>query len=155
MVRLMNGFAPLLLRLLVPVPALAVAAALALSACAGAPAAGESGHAVPSITGQVSASAAAPLPAGAELIVRVYDVSRMDAPARVMGEQRQPLERLPAPFQVFYDPAAILPQHTYAVSARVETGGQLLYINTRAHHVITRGQPTRIDVEVEPVARRP
>lgn len=152
MVRLMNRFALPLVRL--PARIAALAAAAALAACAAAPAAGDAAHAPPSVTGEVRTAAAAPLPADAELIVRVYDVSRMDAPARVMGEQRQPLRRLPAPFQVFYDPAAILPQHTYAVSARVERGGQLLYINTRAHHVITRGQPTRIDVTVEPVARR-
>lgn len=148
----MNAFTLPLVRLLAAMAALAAAAAL--SACAGAPAAGETGSSRPSVTGEVKKAAAAPLPADAELIVRVYDVSRMDAPAPLLGEQRQPLRRLPAPFQVFYDPAAVLPHHTYAVSARVESGGRLLYISTRAHHVITRGHPTRIDVTVDPVARR-
>jgi putative lipoprotein len=109
---------------------------------------------VPSVSGHVLAAGTPTLPADAELIVRVYDVSKMDARAELMGEQRQPAGALPISFQVFYDAAAILPQHTYAVSARIEADGRLLHINTRSYRVITLGNPTRLDVEVEPVAQR-
>lgn len=127
------------------------AAALALALAAAAPAARAE---QPAVTGRVTAAAPAALPADAELIVRVYDVSRMDAPAKLMGEQRQPAASLPLEFQVFYDPAMILAAHTYAASARIEAGGKLLYISTRNYPVVTRGHPTRVDLEVEPVARR-
>ncbi|HSO06096.1 MAG TPA: YbaY family lipoprotein [Pelomicrobium sp.] len=127
------------------------AVVLALALAAGVPA---SRAEVPSVTGRVTAAAPATLPANAELIVRVYDVSKMDAPAKLMGEQRQSVVSLPLEFQVFYDPAMILAPHTYAASARIEAGGRLLYISTRTYHVITRDHPTRVDLEVEPVARR-
>lgn len=129
-------------------------AALLLLALALAAGAAPSRAEVPSVTGRVTAAAPVTLPSNAELIVRVYDVSKMDAPAKLMGEQRQPVGSLPLAFQVFYDPAMILPPHTYAASARIEAGGKLLYISTRTYHVITRDHPTRIDIEVEPVARR-
>ncbi len=46
------------------------------------------------------------------------------------------------PFEVKFDPAEIDPRHTYAVTARIsDPGGRLLFINTTAHHVITRDNP--------------
>jgi uncharacterized lipoprotein YbaY len=56
--------------------------------------------------------------------VTLADVSLADAPAQmiarqVIAEPGQP----PIPFELRYDPATIIPNHTYAVQARIEDGG--------------------------------
>jgi len=88
----------------------------------------------------------------AVLTVTLDDVSLADAPARVSAVQTlTPLREPPIPFALHCDPADIIPNHTYAVQARIEEDGRLLFISMRAYHVITRGAPSEIEIEVEPV----
>ncbi len=64
------------------------------------------------------------LPADAELIVQLLDVSLADAPSTVVAEQRIAPVRVPAAFTLSYGPAQIDQRHSYAVSARVERARQ-------------------------------
>ncbi len=110
--------------------------------------------------GQVAGSVVLPegtqAPAGATLEVRLEDVSRMDAPAEVLGRVDLPGEG-PGPFAftVPYEPDDVDERMAYSLRARVEdASGKLLFVNTSAVPVLTRQAPS-VDVQVplESVAR--
>ena len=93
------------------------------------------------------------LPEGAVVYVQLADVSLADAEADIIVEQviRNP-EGFPIPFKIFYDPAQIRPENTYAIQVRIENEtGNLFFTNTTANNVITRGNPHELDVMVEVV----
>jgi len=111
---------------------------------------------VAAVTGRVMTPAPQPLPAGAEIRVSLQDISRMDVPATVIGEQVICAEDIvaPVPFQVSFDLAQIDPRDTYSVRATITHEGKLLYTSTQAYPVITRGAPHYdIDIQVEPIGR--
>lgn len=93
------------------------------------------------------------LPPTATIRLQLVDVSRADAPAIVLGEQRieaggrQP----PFAFSIPYDPARIAPGHEYAVQARIEDDGRLLFINDVRYRVLSRGAPQRVDMVLRAV----
>lgn len=78
------------------------------------------------------------LPPGAEAIVQLLDVSRADAPAVVVAEQRFAIERqVPIPYRLAYDPATIEARNAYSVSARIVIGERTLFASDRITPVIT------------------
>lgn len=91
------------------------------------------------------------LPPAATLSVSLQDVSLMDAPAVTLAKQAGPVKgNVPLPFHLRYDPAQVKPGHRYALSARIELDGELLFINTEHHGVTLDGhdpQPLRIKVD--------
>jgi putative lipoprotein len=93
------------------------------------------------------------LPPTAILTVQLVDISRQDAPATVIAKQTIPTngQAPPYAFALDYDTTAIAPNLTYAVQARIEDGGRLLFITTQAYLVITQGRPTTIDVTLSQV----
>lgn len=72
-------------------------------------------------------------------------------PAITLASQSGPVKgNVPLPFHLSYDPAQVKPGHRYAVSARIELDGKLLFINTEHHGVQLDGndpQPVRIKVD--------
>ena len=111
---------------------------------------------VAAVTGSVTFSAYPLLPPDAEIRVSLQDISRMDVPATVVGEQvmRATDGTSPVRFQVSFDPADIDPRYTYGLRARITHDGKLIYTSTRAYPVITRGAPRYgIEIQVEPVGR--
>jgi putative lipoprotein len=53
-----------------------------------------------------------------------------------------------------YDPAQIDPRMTYAVSARITEGNELLFISDTVYPVLTRGAPlTGVDILVMAMSR--
>jgi putative lipoprotein len=93
------------------------------------------------------------LPAGAVVNVQLQDTSRADAPATVLGEQMiQNPEQFPIPFEITYDSAQIDERYVYSMRVRIEVEDKLIFINTTTHHVITRGNPTELEVIVDNVA---
>ncbi|MCY1182957.1 putative lipoprotein YbaY [compost metagenome] len=91
------------------------------------------------------------LPPAATLSVSLQDVSLADAPAVTLARQSGPVAgQVPLPFHLEYDQAQVKPGHRYAVSARIELDGKLLFINTEHHGVNLDGldaQPVRIRVD--------
>lgn len=91
------------------------------------------------------------LPPGATLEVSLQDVSLADAPAVTLARQSGPIKgQVPLPFHLSYDPAEVKPGHTYAVSARIEDKGQLLFINTERNSIDLNAktqQPIRLRVD--------
>jgi len=93
------------------------------------------------VTGTVTWRERIAIPPDAQVVVRLQDVSRMDAPAVVLAEQRFETAGRPPPFPFEFtiDAANVNPSLRYTVAARVERGGQLLFINDTAYPVITQG----------------
>lgn len=120
--------------------------------------AADKGAAETRVTGTVDVAQRGALPPGAVVKVQLIDVSRADARALVFGEQsiqaggRQP----PIAFAIGYDATKIEPEMSYAVSARIEDGGKLLFINDQRYAVLTRGAPSHVDLVLRAVgAARP
>lgn len=117
-----------------------------LAACSSTPA----GHKA-SLQGEVFYLQRIALPPSATLSVSLQDVSLMDAAAVTLATQSGPVKgNVPLPFTLSYDPAQVMPGHRYAVSARIELDGKLLFINTEHHGVRLDGndpQPLRIKLD--------
>ncbi len=105
---------------------------------------GETPGAPLTVTGEVFYRERIAMPQGAVLTVRVEDVSRADAPAVTIGEEviNDP-GNVPVKFSVQYDGSKVEPQNTYAIRARIEVDGQLMWTNTTHIPVITNGAPTQ------------
>ncbi|MDB6442858.1 MULTISPECIES: YbaY family lipoprotein [Pseudomonas] len=123
-----------------------IALAALLGACSSAPLA--SRH---SLDGEVFYLQRIALPPSAILSVSLQDVSLADAPATVLDEQSGPVKgQVPLPFHLSYDPAQVKPGHRYAVSARIEVDGRVMFITTEQHTVQLDGndpQPLKIRVD--------
>jgi uncharacterized lipoprotein YbaY len=100
------------------------------------------------VTGTVTYRERIALPPTAVVTIKLVDVSRADAPAIVLGEQviRPAGKQVPFAFSIAYDPVQIQPQLTYAVEARIEDGGRLLFISDRMYPVLTRDAPNHVDM---------
>jgi len=130
------------------------AAALVVAFCAaGFLLAAPAGAALARVTGTALYLQRIALPPTAVLTVQLVDISRQDAPATVIATQTIPTsgQAPPYAFALVYDTTAISPNLTYAVQARIEDGGQLLFRTTQAYLVITQGRPTVIDVTLTQV----
>ena len=108
------------------------------------------------VTGTVAYRERIALPPTAVIKVQLVDVSRADAPAVVLGEQLIEAggRQVPFAFEIPYDPARIDQRYTYAVQARIENDGQLLFINDQRYAVITRGAPTEVAMMLRAVGGR-
>jgi len=109
------------------------------------------------VTGTVAYRERIALPPSAVIKVQLVDVSRADAPAVVIGEQVIDAagRQVPIPFEIAYDPARIDPRMTYAVQARIEEDGRLLFINDTRHPVLTRNAPAHVDMVLKAVGATP
>jgi putative lipoprotein len=122
-------------------------AALAMAACATPPS--KEVKPLATLSGTVSYREAITLSPDAVLTVALADVSRQDVPAKMLAEQviANPGSS-PIPFELSYDPDAIVRNHSYAVQARIEWEGRLLFINDTHYCVLTRGCPATVNVVV-------
>ena len=91
------------------------------------------------VTGTVAYRERIALDPSAEIVVQLLDVSRMDAPATVLAEQRIRAEgrQVPIGFELSVEAARIDPRMRYNVSARIFQDGKLLFITDRAYPVLT------------------
>ena len=107
------------------------------------------------VTGTVNYLPRIAMPSNAVLEVSLVDVNRADASAEVLASQSTIFDdhQVPIPFELVYSPDQIDPRLSYAVKARILVDGQLQFINTSQFAVITRGNPTYVDVRVDSVSR--
>lgn len=135
----------------------AIAGASLLSACAvpSSPAAG--GTAQLRVTGTVTYRERIALDPAADIVVQLLDVSLMDAPSKVLAEQRIKAngKQVPFAYELKVDAARIDPRMLYAVSARITRGEQLLFINDTQYPVLTQGGATSADLVLVRVAQAP
>jgi len=96
------------------------------------------------------------LPPGAVFEATLIDVSRADAPAKViaitqiLGPRGSPIK-----FKLRYDPARIQSEMMYSVRGRISVGGQLLFVTDTAHPVLTRGNPDTVQLLLKRVRSQP
>jgi uncharacterized lipoprotein YbaY len=86
--------------------------------------------------------------------VKLQDVSRADAAAIVIAEQKFAADgkQVPLPFELKFDPAKIDAKHRYTVSARITLDGELRFVSDQAYAVVTQGNPsTGVDILLKPV----
>lgn len=90
------------------------------------------------ISGTLELQNASELLPNAVIEVTLADVSLADAPMRVITRKRiNPVQALPIHFSLEYDPKLIIPRHSYAVSARIQSvDGKLLWINDLRYSVL-------------------
>jgi putative lipoprotein len=106
-----------------------------------------------SLAGEVDFSAVSSLPPDAILEVTLSDVSRQDAPARVIANDSiSPVGASPANFVLTYEPKDLGDGVDFAVSARIHQGDKLLAISDTRVSVLGRsGNTGPVQVVVTPV----
>ncbi len=110
----------------------------------------ETEHEKVTITGTVSYLQRIALPLDTTIVqVQLLDISKQDIRALVLGQQTiTPEHQVPIPFAVSYNPEDIIPNHRYAIQARItDLDGTLRFTTTQVYSVITNGNP-RSDVQV-------
>jgi putative lipoprotein len=107
-----------------------------------------------SISGTVTYLQRMALPPNALILVQLLDVSLADAPSQVVAEQTYTLgqRQVPVPFTLNYDSSKIDEKHSYSISAKITLDGALRFISDKSYPVITRGNPSNVDVMLKPVA---
>ena len=99
------------------------------------------------VTGNVIYRERMALPDIAVLEVQLQDVSLADAPATVISSATiSPTGQVPIPFSLDYRPETIDPANRYALSARIEVEGRLMFINDTHTPVLTHGGGERSDI---------
>ena len=108
-----------------------------------------------SVTGTVTYRERIALPENGVVVnVQLQDVSRADAPAVVIGEQviEDPGHQVPIPFEIEYDPDDIDERFSYAVLATIRVDGNLMFTTATRYGVITRDNPTEVELVLEKVS---
>ncbi|HZY41981.1 MAG TPA: YbaY family lipoprotein, partial [Anaerolineae bacterium] len=106
------------------------------------------------LTGTINGAQPITLTANAEIVVKLLDVSRLDAPSQVVAEQTISVsgQQLPIPFTLNYDAAQIDSTHYYMLLATISVNGELGWLNPQAVWALTYGNaPGNITVMVQPV----
>jgi uncharacterized lipoprotein YbaY len=105
------------------------------------------------VTGTVTYRQRIALTPDAMVEVNLVDVSRADAPAESIAktEIQTAGRQVPIAFELPYDASMIDPRHRYAVQVRILEGGTLKWTNAGGYHVITLGNPSSVNVLMQPV----
>lgn len=111
----------------------------------------------PNVSGTVNISQRVALPPDAVLTVTMSDASLADAPSRVIAQKvaRTGGKQAPFTFILPYNPQEIQPNARVILSAAVTVNGQLIFITDSVKEVVNRGQGTRADLQLVPVASVP
>jgi uncharacterized lipoprotein YbaY len=100
------------------------------------------------VMGSVAAAEPATLPADSHVEVYLVDVTDAEAPRVVAKQIVADATQIPFRFEIEYDPAAIEPEHSYAVAVNVLAGGQLRWKQTQPVAVLTGGHPRYVEVQL-------
>ncbi|WP_308254713.1 YbaY family lipoprotein [Geminocystis sp. GBBB08] len=100
------------------------------------------------VTGKVLYQEKMLLPKGSVIEIKLVDISRQDVSAITISEQKIVTngEQIPFNFKLPFNPKDINPRYTYAIQAKIFIDNQLTFINTQSYLVITRDNPTNIDL---------
>ena len=106
------------------------------------------------VTGTVSYLQRVALPPDSDVIVQLRDISRLDSASGVLAEQRfTARNQVPLPFELTVEPGKIDPRMRYAVAARIQRNGKLLFINDKLYLVLTQGHGNRVEMVLHMVAK--
>ncbi len=106
------------------------------------------GESADEVTGTVSYLQRIALPPTAVIVLQLQDVSRADAPAIVVAEEKITLgeHQVPVKFSIKFDPAKIDQKHRYAIGAQILDDGRLRFVNDKSYPVLTQGNPNHADL---------
>ncbi len=101
-----------------------------------------------SVSGAVTYRERLALSEGARLVVEIRDTSYADASAPLIARQTITSPgQVPIKFNAGYNRDDIDSRNTYSISADIiESDGRLAFTNDTAYDVITRGNPTKVDM---------
>ena len=101
------------------------------------------------LDGQVVFKGEKALPKNAKVKVSLQDTSLADAKAVVLGTSNiADATEFPIKFKIPYDKDKIQKGRTYTLSARIEVGGKLHFINDTSHRVFRDGNTEKNPVDV-------
>ena len=105
------------------------------------------------VTGTVTYLQRSALPPDAVVEVRLEEVSRADAQAVLIAEDRIATHgtQVPISFELAYEPKKLNPAGRYSVRAVIFSGGEMRFSSTGATPVIPNGAPSHIEIIVQPV----
>jgi len=105
-----------------------------------------------SVSGTVLSLQRSALPPNAVLSVQLLDMTRANAASVLLAEQtiRTNGRQMPLNFEILYDPALVQENHRYAIRARILINGAIALSSPQTYPVITAGNPSRVEVQVEP-----
>lgn len=106
------------------------------------------------IVGSITYRQRIALPKGAIIVVELFDVSSPTAPTRISGNRFATEGQVPIRFQLAYDRRRIDPARTYGVRARILVDRALWFVNDQPTPVLTRGNPSSIEILVRPASAR-
>lgn len=100
------------------------------------------------VTGTVAYLQRIALPPNAIIQVQLQDVSRADAPAKTIAQEKITLgdRQVPVPFELKFDAAIIDARHAYAVSARIVVDDKLVFISDKSYPVLTRDSGSHVEM---------
>lgn len=111
--------------------------------------------ALPAVTGTVSYKERIALAPDAELVVRLFDQSKVNAqPTEIAKKVISPLGAPPIPFAIEYDPSKVDSIGTYSLEALIRQEGQVLFLSSEKYLVLTHGKGRVVDVQMT-LARAP
>lgn len=95
------------------------------------------------------------MPPDAVLAVRIEDVSRADAAAKVLVETREAIgtRQVPLPFELKLPRAAIDPRARYSLRATITVGDELKFTTDRHYPVLMQDAPDLVNLMLVPVER--
>jgi uncharacterized lipoprotein YbaY len=93
------------------------------------------------------------LPEGTNIYIQLIDSSLSDTKKSPIAEQQiSDFVQLPIDFALIYNPKQIIADHIYEIDVKIEdSAGNLIYTNPYPVPVITTGNPSIINILVEPV----
>jgi putative lipoprotein len=105
------------------------------------------------VMGRVSYLQRVAMPPTALVEVQLQDISRVDAAAEVVAEQKIDFgdRQVPIPFELKFDPAKINEQHHYSLSATIVVDGTVRFRTDTVNPVITHGHPSKADLILKQV----
>jgi putative lipoprotein len=129
--------------------------ALSVTACGLAPSAPPAVPIPPALTGTVIYRERIALAPDTQLRVRLEEITGGDAPPQFIAETTIPrVGPPPVRFRIALDPRVIDPRRTYTLTARIERGDQVLFVNDPPARVLTGGNPSQVDIVVSPAGGR-
>lgn len=92
------------------------------------------------------------IPRGSTVVVEMLELAPSTRP---VAHQQFPVERqVPIPFQLAYDKGRVDPARSYGLRARILVDGALWFINEQPEPVLTRGNPSSVQIVVAPASAR-
>jgi putative lipoprotein len=109
----------------------------------------------PALTGTVTYPERTALAPDTQLRVRLEEIARSNAPPQFIAETTIPqIGPPPVRFRIALDPRVIDPRRSYTLTARIERGERILFINDPPLRVLTGGNPSQVEIVVIPAGGR-